>query len=140
MHPQTGDATPSTAVMDWSGKKFTIPENKQKIESAALEFDKSGKSVTLVTRCSGVDQRIACGYGGWTTGHMAYADLEDQRVAASGAWTSDDTYTARLLFYETPFCLTAKLKFAGGQLLYDCEYNVKNPGPTKQPQLVGKPE
>ena len=138
MHPQTGAADPSAAVMGWSGRKFIFPENKQKIESAALEFDKAGKSVTLVTRCNGVEQRTACGDGAWIKGRMAYGDLEEQRVAASGAWTADDTYTVKLCFYETPFCLTLNLKFSDGQLVYDCEYNV-NFDPTKQPQLIGKP-
>lgn len=140
MHPQTGAAAPSAAVADWSGRKFVFPENRQKIESAALEFDKSGKSVTLITRCNGVEQRTACGLGDWITGRMAFADFAEQPVAASGAWTADDTYTVKLCFYETPFCLTVNLKFSGGQLLYDCEYNVKLVGPAKQPQLVGKPE
>jgi hypothetical protein len=31
------------------------------------------------------------------------------------------------------------MKFSGGVLLYDCEYNV-NFGPTKQPELVGNHE
>lgn len=139
MHPQTGSATPAAAVAEWSGRKFVFPTNNQKIESAALEFDSSGKAVTLITRCKGVEQRTACGSGRWITGRMAYADFAEQPVAASGAWTADDTYTVKLCFYETPFCLTVSLKFSGGQLLYDCEYNV-NFGPTKQPQLVGKPD
>lgn len=139
MHPQSGAASPAAAVADWSGKKFIFPANKQGIESAALEFDPAGKSVTFVTRCNGADQRTACGDGGWTTGRMTYADFADQPVAASGAWTAADTYTLKLCFYETPFVLTMKLKFGGGQLLYDCEYNV-NFGPTTQPELAGKPE
>jgi hypothetical protein len=139
MHPQTGDATPTATVAEWSGKNFVFPTNSQKIASAALEFDKSGKSVTLITRCNGVEQRTPCGDGGWKTSRMAYAGFEEQPVAASGAWTADDTYTVKLCFYETPFCLTVNLKFSGGQLLYDCEYNV-NFGPTKQPQLAGKSE
>jgi len=139
MHPQSGGATPADAVAQWSGKKFAFPENIQKIESAGLEFDPSGKSVTLVTRCNGVDQRTACGNGAWTAGRMAYADFAEQPVAASGAWTAEDAYTAKLCFYETPFYLTVKMKFSGGVLLYDCEYNV-NFGPTKQPELVGNHE
>jgi hypothetical protein len=58
-------------------------------------------------------------------------------VAASGAWTAPDTYTAKLAFYETPFALTLTLRFAGDELLYDSEYNVAF-GQTKRPSLVGK--
>lgn len=136
MHPQTGTATLGEAAK-WSGQKFEFPANEQKIEMAGLEFDSSGKNVTLITRCNGKEQRTACGSGAWTKGRMGYTGFEEQPVAACGAWTADATYTAKLLFYETPFCLTVSLKFIDSQLRYDCEYNV-NFGPTKQPQLVGK--
>jgi len=135
VRPQTGSSAPATPT--WSGKTFAMPTNGQKIEAAGLEFDSTGRSVTLITRFGGVEQRTACGNGTWTKGRMTYAGFEEQPIAASGAWTGQDTYTAKLCFYETPFCLTVSLKFAETQLLYDCEYNV-NFGPTKQPQLVGK--
>jgi CubicO group peptidase (beta-lactamase class C family) len=135
--PQTGTATPATAK--WSGKKFVFPTNPQKIDAVGLEFDSSGKNVTLTTRGNGGEQRLPCGNGAWTKTRLRYAAFEEQPVATSGAWTAADTYTVRLCFYETPFCLTVGLKFGADQLLYDCEYNV-NFGPTRQPQLVGKPE
>jgi CubicO group peptidase (beta-lactamase class C family) len=138
LHPQKGSGSPGSAAK-WSGKTFTFSPNDQKLESVALEFSNAGAPVTLVTRCNGVEQRTACGRGAWTKGRMTYAALSDQPMAASGAWTADDTYTAQLSFYETPFCLTVNLKFTDDQLLYDCEYNV-NFGLTKQPQLVGKPQ
>ena len=136
LRPQHGTGSPATAAK-WSGKTFTFPGNNQKLETVALEFGNVGSPVTLVTRCNGVEQRTVCGSGAWMKGRMTYAALTEQPVAASGAWTADDTYTAQLCFYETPFVLTLNLKFSDDQLLYDCEYNV-NFGPTKQPQLVGK--
>jgi CubicO group peptidase (beta-lactamase class C family) len=139
MHVQAGDAKPSAETAACSGKTFLFPANEQKLISAALEFDRSGRNVMLVTRVNGVDQRTACGNGAWITGRMAYADFDEQPVAVSGAWTADDTYTAKLLLYETPYCLTVSLKFSGGQLIYNCEYNVKF-GPTTMPQLAGKLE
>ena len=63
--------------------------------------------------------------------------LPEQPAAASGAWTADDTFKAKICFYETPFIITLTLKFAGDQLLFDSESNVGF-GPAKQPQLVGK--
>ena len=64
--------------------------------------------------------------------------LKDQPVAATGAWTADGVYTAKVAFYETPFCLTFTLDLGGDQLKFDCEYNVISRGPTKQPQLIGR--
>jgi CubicO group peptidase (beta-lactamase class C family) len=138
LKPQQGKDTPAAAAK-WSGKTFTFSTNNQKLETVALEFGNAGAPITLVTRCSGVEQRTACGNGEWRKGRMTYAALTEQSVAASGAWTADDTYTAQLCFYETPFVLTMNLKFSHDQLLYDCEYNVSF-GPTKQPQLVGTPQ
>ena len=60
----------------------------------------------------------------------------EQKVAASGAWTSDDSYTAKVCFYETPFCDTLGLRFAGDAVVLDQEHNVSF-GATKRPQLVG---
>jgi hypothetical protein len=59
-------------------------------------------------------------------------------VAASGAWTTDDTFTAKLAFYETTFVYTVNLKFAGDELRYVNESNVAF-GPARDPELVGRP-
>ncbi len=94
--------------------------------------------MTLVARIDGVDRRIACGSGSWKKGTFAYGPMfPEQPAAASGAWTGDDTFKAKICFYETPFIITLTLKFGGDQLLLDAASNVGF-GPTKQPQLVGK--
>ena len=138
LHPQLGTSAPGAAT-PWSGKTFLLPANDQKLETIALEFGGAGDPVTLVTRCNGVDQRIACGKDAWIKGRMTYAGFKQQPVAASGAWTADGTYMAKLSFYYTPFCLTLALKFTDEKLFYDCEYNVAF-GPTKQPELIGTPK
>lgn len=62
----------------------------------------------------------------------------EQKVAATGAWMTDDTYTVKACLYETPFCATLSLWFTGRALVLDQEMNVGF-GPTKRPQLVGRP-
>ncbi len=95
--------------------------------------------MTLVARIAGVEQRIACGRGTWQKGRLAWGKLPEQPVAASGAWTGDDTFTAKLCFYETPFIVTVKLKFSGDELSCTSESNVGF-GSTKGSELVGKEE
>jgi hypothetical protein len=63
--------------------------------------------------------------------------LATQPVAASGAWTADDTFTAQLCFYETPVILTVRLQFSGGEVRCAVESNVGF-GPTRRAPLVGK--
>jgi CubicO group peptidase (beta-lactamase class C family) len=119
-----------------SGRRFVFPANEQKVDAIGLDIDKSG-AVALVAKFNGVEQRLALGRGEWTKGRIAFGMFPEQPVAASGAWTAGDTYTAKIVFYETPFYVTLNLKYSGDQVQYDLEYNVAF-GPTKQPQLVGK--
>ena len=57
-------------------------------------------------------------------------------MAAAGAWTADDAFTARLCFYETPFMHTIRLKFAGNEVKFESETNVGF-GATKTAPLTG---
>ena len=128
-----GSAAPAKA----SKKTYTFPINPRKLESIALESD--GKETTIVVKIDGLERKIPCGLGTWTKGKFGYGPLPEQPAAASGAWTSDDTFVAKLCFYETPFMIKVTLKFSGDELRFDSESNVGF-GATKLPQLVGKAE
>jgi hypothetical protein len=138
LRPQEGSGSTGAAAQA-SGKKYVFPANARKFESMTLESDGKGEDVTLVARVDGVDQKVPCGRGAWKKGRLAFGSNPEQLAAVSGAWTGDDTYTAKICLYETPFCITARLKFSDDKLLFDSESNVAF-GPTKQPQLVGKAE
>jgi CubicO group peptidase (beta-lactamase class C family) len=118
-----------------TGRRYTFPANDQKVEAVALE--RKGEAVTLVGRWNGLEQRLAVGGGDWRKGVLAYGAQPEQPVAASGAWTAPDTYTARIAFYETPFVLTLTLRFAGDQLFHDSEYSVAFAWMKKPDPLVG---
>ncbi len=133
LHPQTGDGSPANL----RDKKYVFPPNARKLEAISLESDGRDGAVALVMRVDGVERRIACGRGAWRKGLAVWGEPVQQPVAASGAWTAPDTFTARLCFYETPFIVTVRLQFFGDQLRYDVESNVGF-GPTQEPQLVGK--
>jgi hypothetical protein len=72
-------------------------------------------------------------------GSLAWGRLPEQPVAASGAWTANDTFTAKLCLYETPYIVTIRLKFSGEELQCNSEANVGF-GPTKEPPLTGRAE
>jgi hypothetical protein len=57
-------------------------------------------------------------------------------AATSGAWSSPETFTVKIVLYETPFYSTINFKFDGDRLLIDSEHNVSF-GPTKLPPLTG---
>ena len=81
---------------------------------------------------------MPCGSGEWRGGGTLLVGGVEQKVAATGAWTADDTHTVKACLCETPFCATLGLWFAGRALVLDQEMNVGF-GPTKRPQLVGRP-
>src|SRR5262249_15797376 len=133
--------TPESAGSPAKGlaKKYVFPTNRRKLEAIALESDGKDGAVTLVARFDGVEHRIACGRGAGPEGRTAWGTLPEQPAAAGGAWTADDTFTAKLCFYETPFVITVRLRFAGDELHCQSESNVGF-GPTKEAPLVGKAE
>ena len=138
LRPQEGMASSGMAA-SVLGKTYVFPANERKLEAIRLEGDGTEDTTTLVARFDGVERRIACGRGGWRRGRLAYGEHPEQPAAASGAWTGDDTFAAKICFTETPFIVTLGLKFTGAKLLFDSESNVAF-GPTRQPQLVGRSE
>jgi CubicO group peptidase (beta-lactamase class C family) len=138
--PPPGRPTSPTARRV-SGRVFEIPKNDDKLEAVGVDF---GKEAALVLSIEGHDYRLPVGIGRWQRGGQlpmgrarSMADVP-YAVAASGAWTDDDTFTVKACFHETPFCATLGLRFAGDALVLDREMNVGF-GPTKRPTLVGLP-
>jgi hypothetical protein len=138
--PQAGRPT-SPVAREVSGQMYELPKNEDGLEAVGLE---AGAETTLVVRSGGRDQRVPVGAGEWRRGGTLLAGgpplggRVEQPVAATGAWTADDTFTARVCLYETPFCATMSLWFTGRALVFDHEMNVGF-GPTRRPQLVGRP-
>lgn len=127
----TGTAKPA----DVAGKIYEFSEpNMPPMSLGIAEMD--DKTVTLLVRMRGVEQRIVCGRGHWVKGKSSWGMGDNVPTAACGEWTSADEFSARLCFYETPFMLKVKLKFAEKQLTYNAEFNVGF-GPTKQPTRTG---
>jgi hypothetical protein len=138
LRPQAGVGVPSPDKV--SARTFAFPANERKLESIALERAASDGAVTLVMKSNGAEQRVPCGSGTWQKGRLGFGRITAQPAAASGAWTADDEFTAKICFYETPFIMTLRLKFSGDQLLFDSESNVALAPTTKQPRLVGVPK
>ena len=109
-HAETLAAIPATPGrerhvrngVEVSGKEYMFPANERKLESIAIEKGGNDEAVTLRRPIGRPPERIRCGRGKWDTGRAAILAFSEQPLAASGAWTGDDTYTAKICFYETP--------------------------------------
>ncbi len=137
-----GTATASVA-QDVSGKWYDFPENDRGLQAAALDLGTA--SPALLVRTATGETRTAIGLGSWARSRDGFANGLDRflgvpahpLVAASGAWTVQDTFTVKIAAYETPFYSTLNFRFEGDRLLLDSEHNVAF-GPTKLPPLVGQ--
>jgi hypothetical protein len=102
---------------------------------ATITFDRGKARLTLGAKDG--ERVVECGWATWAKGSVALLGAPVRRVAARGAWTADDTYAATLCFYETPYVVTATLRFTGDDMTLTFEQNVSF-GPTKFPPLVGR--
>jgi hypothetical protein len=140
LRPPAGRPT-SAAAARVSPRLYELPKNDEGIEAIGVEF---GAEATLAVRSGGRDYRVPVGLGEWRRGgrlpmpSSTLVSAADLPVAASGAWTEQDTFTIKACYYETPFCATLGLRFAGDALVFDQDMNVGF-GPTKRPTLVGLP-
>ena len=126
-----------------SGKRFEFDENDRGIKSVSFDF-KAASPVLVVQTASG-ETRTAIGMNSWAKSHGSFTNglnralsvPENPLVAASGAWTAENTFTVKIVLYETPYYSTVNFKFDGDRLLIDSEHNVSF-GPTKLAQLTSR--
>ncbi len=130
----------SPAAQGVVGKRYTFPENLQKIESVSLEPAKEGANAVLTIRIAGFEQRIECGQGAWAKGAINLGEGETFPEAASGAWTSDDTYSVALCRYQTPFSTAYDFRFAGNELILEALDNANLTATPERVRLVGSTE
>ena len=72
-------------------------------------------------------------------GRGPFGSYADEPLAASGAWTGDNTFVAKICARETPFIATLNLVFNTDQVTLDFSTNVGF-GPNRPTQLVGRAE
>ena len=116
-------------------KRYIFDKNPQSIESIALEAASPAGAASFSIRISETDQRIAAVHNAWQKGTLVLSGTPNA-IAASGAWTADDSYTLAVARYRTPFVTTYKLRFAGDQLFVTTEQNV--PANAKPVEIVGR--
>ena len=133
----SGTAT-TAAARTSHGKRFVFDSNKLGLESLTVQSTNAGGDAVLALRLAGADQKLAAGYQRWAKGALQLtAAGAPEPVAASGAWTADDTYTMTVARYRTPFTTLYQLRFAGDQLFLKIEQNV-GAAETRVTELTGQ--
>jgi len=135
---RTGARVSSTV----SGKWFELADNDRGLKAVSIDFN--AEFPTLKVRSATGETQTAIGMGLWAKGRGSFTNGLDHALsvpgnpltAASGAWSEDETFTVKIVLYETPYYSTVNFKFDGDRLVIDSEHNVFF-GSTKLPQLVG---
>ena len=113
-----------------SSRWYELGENANGIKAVALDL--SARAPALLVRSANGDTRTPIGLGAWVKSPSGFTNgidhllsvSEHPAVAAAGAWTSDSTFTLKLVAPETPFYSTMVFHFDGERLLLDGEHNV----------------
>ncbi len=132
----------SAFALKMTGRWYNFTGKRSPLWAVSFAFG-SDEDICTVRDARG-EHRVVCAHGGWAKGVTTW-DLvhphptehgASQPVAASGAWTAEDTYEMRLYFYETPFCFAVISKFEADKVKLKLKVNVSF-GPTEFPQLTG---
>ncbi len=138
--PVAATVSGNAYLFDTADQKAVIDRHNpdaeaQLIHAVSVELDGDGGTITV--RDGRGDNSIAFDFGSWRYGETMLTRNEPNRVAASGAWTADDTLAVKFFFYETPFSLTLSCRFADGGVHFKMTPNVGF-DPSKVTELVGK--
>jgi hypothetical protein len=140
--PVQGQPSSSVAAKV-SGQRYHFTRKRAPLRATAFGFD--GDADVCTVQDDRGEHQVICGRGEWARGVTTWNPLNphprlpDARllVAASGAWTADDTYELRVCYTETPFCCTIVGQFATDKVKLKYRVNVSF-GPTEFPQLTGR--
>lgn len=134
MSTVAGEPT-SPIAGDISGKMYTLDENQLAMESMTFELSGDQKSVTFTSPDESIT--LPVGFGMTMPGEMLFPQYGKQPVESTGAWTSDNTYSLRMYYYQTPFNININFIFKEEVMTADIDMNVGF-GPRTLPQLRGK--
>jgi hypothetical protein len=128
-----GDESSSRAS-EVSGKIYTVEPNDRSIQTISFNFEAPDTEITITTNQG--EHTFVVGYQEMVTGTLANPSLVSEKVAVSGAWETADTYTVKIIYYETPQSVKFTFRFEENKLFWDTE-NRASFGPENPLQLTG---
>jgi CubicO group peptidase (beta-lactamase class C family) len=143
----TVDGQPTASVASTAaGRTFAVAENPDRIST--IRFDRADEGWSMTLGDDRGETSIRCGYEDWEVGEgtsllrtMYRAEpnpnnAPPHRLAASGAWTDERTYTAQIWWTGTAFGRRLVCRFKGDGVVIDQQQNVSF-GPVGRARLEG---
>lgn len=126
-------ATPPRA-RSLAGQRYVFPVNPHGIESLALQAIPGADGEAAITlQIAGKEERIAVTGGAWRKGMLTTGPM-----AASGAWTADDTFTLEIVRSGTPFSTRYQMRFSGEEEVVLESGGNLGPPSAKLPAITGR--
>jgi hypothetical protein len=133
LEPVNGKMSKSL-VKKFFNKKIKIAENEESVEF--IFFNNKKNEVEI--KVNGKIEKIPFGFGKYIKseldGHLPFTSskhniipesslryLKNKKIAASGAWISENEFQLRIYQYETPSRLDYIFNFKNGKLKWDCK-------------------
>ncbi len=114
---------------DIAKQTYLFQKNDQNLES--IRFTPDGS--TLLVQINGTHE-LRFGHGKWIKQTAALDTSTPQPLAASYAWTDENTLVLHAWLLHTPFAHTLTCSFSGTEMKYQRKVNVAF-GPTQFPML-----
>lgn len=140
--PVKGETT-SPILQAVSGQTYQLEsnsENEENLRTVTLHF--RDQDCLLSFSDDKQEHQVICGYNQWLTGTTTFYTpvnafhAQPATIEASGAWTEPNTFTAKIIYIETPHCLTINFHFDKNDLTIKRRWNVSF-GPLELPLLTG---
>ena len=116
-----GQATPS-GISNRSGVSYKLESNDLQLDS--IKVDLADDRATIHAIDSRGEHPLEVGHGAWLKGTNDLHGGVSLPVAASGAWTSGNTYEARVCYYESEFCPVVRFQFGDDDIRLEFDPNV----------------
>jgi len=123
-------AESSPLASEVSGQTYTLEPHGGSIQSITFHFETPDPEITLTS--GGGAQTFSAGHGEPVKGILTSSLVTSDKVAVSGAWVESDTYTVKVIYYETPQTVLYTFRFDGDTLYWNTEnraaFAPRNPG------------
>jgi hypothetical protein len=133
--PIPAGVTPAFDFKKISGKWFLIEGDEPWLEHLSFTFSETGCLLKWKTR--GREEQFTCDHSNWIEGFSTLLGSEPAKIAASGFWTTENTYSMILRLIETSFYFTISTRFDADRIYVETNPNVTF-GNLGLPALKGK--
>jgi CubicO group peptidase (beta-lactamase class C family) len=129
-----GERDTAAVSLPWDAATAEHPAGSQPAHVAITGITRVEEGWQVTVHDERATFAVVCGHQGWVTTDVEVGPGRLLRVAACGAWTAPDTFTAELAMVQTPHRMRVSVDCASGSS--SAAWHVAPLGPTSPSQLA----